>query len=41
MRKKKLPYIIRYIRFCLNSIFMLMYPAGIEEDEFTKRYKKR
>jgi hypothetical protein len=41
MKKKKLPYIIRYIRYCLNSFFMLLFPAGIEQDEFSKRYKNK
>jgi hypothetical protein len=38
--KKKLPYFIRYIRYSLNCIFMLMFPTGMEEDDFTKGIKK-
>lgn len=41
MRKKKLPYILRYIRYSVNCIFMLMFPTGIEEDDFTKEFKNR
>lgn len=41
MRKKKLPYFIRYIRYLLNCIFMLIFPVGIEEDNFTKGFKNR
>ena len=40
-RKKKLPYFIRYIRYLLNFIFTLMFPTGMEEDDFTKGFKNR
>lgn len=40
-RKKKLPYIFRYIRYSLNCIFNLLFPIGIEEDEFTKQFNNR
>ncbi len=39
--KKKLPYNVRYIRYSLTCIFMLMFPAGMPEDDFTKRFKER
>jgi hypothetical protein len=41
MRKKKLPYFIRYIRYTLNCIFNLFFPIGIEEEDFTKHFKNR
>jgi hypothetical protein len=40
-RKKKLPYFVRYIRYCLNLIFLLAFPTGIEEDDFTKQMKSK
>lgn len=39
MRKKKLPYLIRYIRYLLNCILNLLFPIGIEQDDFTKQFK--
>lgn len=41
MRKNKLPYFIKYIRYSLNCIFNLFFPIGIEKDEFTKGFKNR
>jgi len=40
-RKKKLPYFIRYIRYTLNCFFNLLFPIGIEQDDFSKQMKKK
>jgi hypothetical protein len=32
---------MRYIRYSLNSIFNLLFPVGIEEDDFTKQFKTK
>jgi hypothetical protein len=40
-RKKKLPYFIRFIRYSLNCIFNLLFPVGIEQDDFSKQFKDK
>jgi|GEM_PF-2818605 len=37
MKKKKLPYWYRYIRYMLNSLwYHVLFPLGAEQDEFSK-----
>ncbi len=39
MRKKKLPYWLRYIRYLLNSLwYQVLFPIGEEQDEFSKQF---
>ena len=41
MRKNKLPYIIRYIRYLIKCLwYYVLFPIGIEQDEFSKTYFK-
>jgi hypothetical protein len=40
-QKKKLPYFIRFIRYSLNCIFNLLFPVGIEQDDFSKQFKDK
>jgi len=41
MRKKKLPYIVRYIRYSYNCFLNLLFPTGVESDSFTKEFLRK
>ena len=42
MNKKKLPYVIRLVRYWFNCLwYYVLFPLGAEEDDFTKSIKKK
>ncbi len=41
MKRKKLPYWIRYTRYILTCLVRLAFPTGVEQDEFSKNFFKQ
>ena len=42
MKRKKLPYFIRLIRYWFNCLwYYVLFPLGAEEDEFTNQFKNK
>ena len=42
MKKKKLPYFIRLIRYWFKCLwYYVLFPISAEEDDFTKQFKNK